>query len=590
MSHEPATAEKIPLKLIEGTLQRLSDLREDENLEHLKEAIDCLPINTGITISNLDGKIVYVNSVEAEMHGYLPDELLGKDARILAPRNRENPFPPLNYAKLGYWKRESLNVRKNGEVFPVQLTSTPVHDPHGRCIAVITGCEDITGRKEYEKKIRHLASYDTLTSLPNRALFIDRLHQALALAQREGRELALLYLDLDNFKDLNETKGHDRGDRFLKEVAARLARCVRESGTLARIGGDEFVILLHSLCGEEEAAINIVRQVQALFAEPFLIDGDEIYSSTSIGIALYPGDGRDGAELLMAADAAMYQAKSEGRSNYQFFCQEINGRITRRVALENSMRQGIGRGEFFLHYQPQWELSTASLTGVEALLRWDSAEFGRVGPDEFIPIAESCGLIHELGELVLRTACRQAKSWSDQNDSLKVAVNISGKQLRQPDFLNTVERIVRETGVSPSLLELEFTESVIMEKADKNIDTLLALKWMGFSLSIDDFGTGYSSLNYLKHFPIDAIKIDRSFIKEVECNADDAAIAEAIISMAHTLKLKVVAEGVENGRQLLFLQKHNCDEAQGFYLALPMTGADLTDYLVGIRRKSDSGS
>ena len=584
--HEPATAEKIPLKLIDGAFQGLSHLQEDETLEHLKQAIDCLPIGTGITISNLEGKIVYVNCVEAEMHGYHPDELLGKEARILAPRNRENPFAPLNYAKIGYWKRESLNIRKNGEVFPVQLTSTPIRDTRGRCIAVITVCEDITGRREYEKKIQHLASYDTLTSLPNRALLIDRLHQALALAQREGRELALLCFDLDNFKDLNDTRGHDRGDRFLKEVAKRLASCVGESDTLARIGGDEFVILLHSLIGEEEAAVTVARQVQSQFAEPFLIDGAEIYSSASIGIALYPGDGRDAAELLMAADAAMYQAKNEGRSNYQFFCQEINGRITRRVSLENSMRQGIMRDEFFLHYQPQWDLETASLTGVEALLRWDSADFGRVGPDEFIPIAESCGLIHELGELVLQTAFRQAKSWSDQSGHLKVAVNISGRQLRQPDFLKTVERIVHETQVSPSLIELEFTEGVIMEKADKNIDTLLALKRMGFSLSIDDFGTGYSSLNYLKHFPIDAIKIDRSFINEVESNPDDAAITEAIISMAHSLKLKVVAEGVENGRQLLFLQDRNCDEAQGYYLALPMTGADLTDYLVGIRRHS----
>lgn len=588
--HEPATAEKIPLKLIGGALQSLANLQEDESLEQLKEAIDCLPIGTGITISNLEGKIIYVNPAEAEMHGYQAGELVGKDARILAPRNRENPFPPLNYAKIGYWKRESLNIRKNGEVFPVQLTSTPIRDAHGRCIGVITGCEDITGRKEYEKKIEHLASYDTLTGLPNRALLIDRLHQALALAQREGRELALLYLDLDNFKNLNDTKGHDRGDRFLKEVARRLDGCVGESGTLARIGGDEFVILLHSLSGEEEAAAAIAREVQAVFAEPFLIDEEEFYSSTSIGIALYPGDGSDGAELLMAADAAMYQAKNEGRSNYQFFCQEINDRIMRRVALANGMRQGIGRGEFFLHYQPQWDLATACLTGVEALLRWDSADFGRVGPDEFIPIAESSGLILELGELVLQTACRQAKSWSDANSKIKVAINISGRQLKQPDFLKTVERIVAETGVSPDSLELEFTEGVIMEKAEKNIDTLLALKRLGFRLSIDDFGTGYSSLNYLKHFPIDAIKIDRSFIKEVESNSDDAAITEAIISMAHSLKLKVIAEGVENGRQLLFLQNRNCDEAQGFYLALPMTCSDLTEYLVGIRRNSDTGS
>jgi diguanylate cyclase (GGDEF)-like protein/PAS domain S-box-containing protein len=584
--HDAATVDNRTLNLIGGTLQHPTDLQQDEErLDMLKEAIDCLPIGTGITISDVQGKIIYANAVESEMHGYAPGELVGKYARTLAPGCRENQFPPLDLAKIGFWKRECLNIRKTGVEFPVQLSSIPVRNAQGICIGVVTSCEDITGRKDSEKQIEYLAYYDTVTGLPNRALLLDRLHQALALAHREGRELALLFLDLDNFKDLNNTKGHDVGDKLLKEVARRLNGCLCESNTLARLGGDEFVIVLTSIRDEEGAAAT-ARRVQALFNDPFLIDGQEFYSSASIGIALYPEDGTDVESLFKCADAAMYHAKNEGKSNYQFFSQEMNNRIMRRVALENSMRQGMVRGEFFLHYQPQWDLKTNRLTGVEALLRWKSAEFGSVAPDEFIPIAEMSGFIFELGEMVLRTACLQARNWSEGYGDFKVAVNISGRQLRQPDFLETVARVIRETRVAPCSLELEFTESVIMEKADKNIDALRVLKKMGVQLSIDDFGTGYSSLNYLKHFPIDAIKIDRSFIAEVNYNNDDAAITEAIVSMAHSLKLKVIAEGVENEAQLHFLRERNCDEAQGFYFASPMSAPELTGYLKSTQGKN----
>jgi len=576
------------LMLISGTHQETSELQQaQDRLQVLKEAIDSLPIGTGITISDVHGKIIYANAVEAEMHGYAADELIGKDASILAPRCLGKPFPPLNLAKMGFWRRECLNVRKNGSEFPVQLSSIAVRNAaEGRCIGVVTACEDITNRKDSEKKIEYLAYYDTVTGLPNRVLLMDRLHQALALAHREGREVALLFLDLDNFKDVNDTQGHDVGDKFLKEVAKRLTSCLRESNTLARLGGDEFVMVLSSVRDEEGAAIT-AQQVLSLFCAPFLIDGQRFYSSASIGIALYPGDGVDAESLLKCADAAMYHAKDEGKSNYQFFSSEINNRIMRRVSLVNSMRQGISRQEFSLHYQPKWDLKTGCLTGMEALLRWKSADFGSVAPDEFIPIAETSGLIFELGEMVLRTACFQARVWASAgHEDLKVAVNISGRQFRQPKFLETVARIICETGVAPGLLELEFTESVIMEKADKNIDALRTLKGMGVCLSIDDFGTGYSSLNYLKHFPIDAIKIDRSFIADVDCNSDDAAITEAIISMAHSLKLRVIAEGVENGRQLQFLRERNCDEVQGYYLALPMPAHEITGFLESTQRKS----
>ena len=577
--HETAGVEKRILQLNGGGDPRLTQLQQDEErLEMLKEAIDCLPIGTGITISDTQGKIIYVNGVESEMHGYAPGELLGKDACVLAPPRRDPPFPRLDHATLGLYKRECLNVRKDGLEFPVQLTSIPIKNAQGRCLGVVTACEDITQRKKNEQQIEHLAYYDTITHLPNRALLMDRLHQALALAQREGRELALLFLDLDNFKDLNNTKGHELGDKFLKEVAGRLCNCVCGSNTLARLGGDEFVIVLNSISEEEGAAATAAR-LQALFVEPFLIEGEEGYGSTSIGIALYPEDGGDVETLFRCADAALYQAKSEGKGGYHFFSQEMNARNMRRVALENGMRQGVARGEFYLHYQPQWDLKTSRLTGAEALLRWQSAEFGLVGPDEFVPIAEASGFIFELGEMVLREACLQTAKWAGIWPELKVAVNISGWQFRQQDFLQTVARIIDETGVRPCSLELEFTESVIMERAEKNIDALQALKKMGIRLSIDDFGTGYSSLNYLKHFPIDAIKIDRSFIAELISNTDDAAIADAIISMAHSLNLKVIAEGVENAAQVQFLIDSGCDEAQGFYFATPMPGPEFAGYL-----------
>jgi diguanylate cyclase (GGDEF)-like protein/PAS domain S-box-containing protein len=572
---------------VTGTIQDLTEMQQAEDrLQMLKEAIDCLPIGAGITISDVQGKILYTNSAEAEMHGYLPGELTGKDVSMLAPQILEAPLQSWELRKIGLWRRESLNVRKNGEVFPVQLSSIAVRNAQGRCIGVVTSCEDITSRKDSERRIEYLAFYDTLTGLPNRVTLLDQLPRALALAQREGRQIALLFLDLDNFKDVNDTQGHDFGDKFLKEVAARLVSCKRESDTLVRLGGDEFVIVLTSIKDQEGAAI-AAQRVQELFATPFQIAGQQFYSTASIGIALFPGDGTDVEGLLKCADAAMYHAKSEGKANYQFFSSEMNEKIMRRVALENSMRQGIARGEFCVHYQPQWALKSARMTGVEALLRWESPEFGSVSPNEFIPLAETSGLIFELSELVLRSAFLQARLWHAQGyQDLKVAVNISGKQFSQPDFLHTIGSLIRESGAAPGCIELEFTESVIMEKADKNINTLRALKQMGVKLSIDDFGTGYSSLNYLKHFPIDTIKIDRSFISDIIYDNDDAAITEAIISMAHSLNLKVIAEGVENREQLQFLGERNCDEVQGYYLAYPMPVHDLHAYLARPGRKS----
>jgi diguanylate cyclase (GGDEF)-like protein/PAS domain S-box-containing protein len=553
-------------------LKKLSE--SEERLMMLKEAVDCLPV--GITLSGVNGKIIYANPAEADMHGYTLEELIGRDAREFGSCSLRNPFLPGKLMAAAPWRRESINIRKTGEEFPVQLSSIPVRNAEGKCLGMVTACEDITSRKAAEKEIQRLAYYDSLTGLPNRRTFLDRLQQAVALGNRERRQVGLLFLDLDNFKDINDSQGHDFGDKLIREVAERLCVDMRESDTLARLGGDEFVIILTSIKGQESAAI-AAQRILSIFTRPIAIDGRKIYSSASIGIALYPDDGPDVENLFKCADTAMYHAKTKGKANYQFFSTEMNQRIMRRVALENSLRQGMEKKEFFLHFQPQWDMQTSGMIGVEALLRWQSNDFGLLMPEEFIPMAENSGQIFGLGEWALRSACAQARIWELAGyHDLKVGVNISGLQFRQPDFPEFIGAIVRDSGIEPGALELEFTESVFMGNGGKSIETLNSLKKMGVQLSIDNFGTGYSSLSYLKHFPIDRIKIDHSFVADIKQREYDATIVEAIIFIAHSLNLKVIAEGVENGEQLHFLAARNCDEVQGFHLAKPMSAEEFS--------------
>ena len=578
-----ATDADEPLLVI-GTLQDITDLRQvEDRLKMLKAAVDCLPV--GITFSDIAGKINYSNPAEAIMHGYTVDELIGVEARLFGTKEQSKPFLPEKFKDLGPWSRESVNVTKGREEFPVQLTSIPVHDSEGRYQGIVTICEDISDKKATELKIHQLAYYDLLTGLPNRGMFLDRLHQALARAHREERKAGLIFLDLDRFKDINDTLGHAGGDILLREVSVRIATCVRESDTLARLSGDEFVVVLSTIEDQEKAA-DIAKRIQDTLSHPFEIDGRLVYSSASIGIALYPDDGFDASGLFRCADTAMYHAKQEGRSCFRFFSEEMNKKITRRVALANSLRHGLEKKEFFLHYQPLWDMKTSRMVGVEVLLRWLSSDLGCVPPSEFIALTEDSGLIRTLGEWVLRNACIQACNWAlAGHPEVKVAVNISGKQLKQTDFVEMLTAIIRETGVDPNILELEFTESVIMENSEQTIETLKALKIMGIQLSIDDFGTGYSSLNYLKHFPVDRIKIDRSFVADVSRSNNDASIVEAIIAMCQSLSLKVVAEGVENSDQLHSLSEMGCDEVQGFYLAMPMSAEDVAGILGGVHGK-----
>jgi len=562
------------LRYLLRTGQALEKLiRSEADLRLLRAGVEALPI--GITISDPEGRILYTNPAEATMHGYLVEELLNRQAQVLAPHHLHCTWPLEKIEKYGVWRRESVNQRKGGEEFPVQLSSVAVRNPEGEFLGITTACEEITERKRNEARIHQLAYYDPLSNLPNRTLFLDRLQKALALADRTTQPVAVLFLDLDNFKDINDTQGHDFGDRLLKEVAQRLSGCIRTTDTLARIGGDEFVVMLTSAGGQMTASATATRILES-FRSPFDIEDRRIYAGISIGIALYPDDASDLEGLMRSADTAMYQAKARGRQNFQFFSASMNQEVVEKVALESALRQAIEREEFTLSYQPQWDLRTGRSCGVEVLLRWHHPDLGEVSPTRFIPLAENSGQIIRLGEWLLRAACTQASLWAQAGCPVeRVAVNISGHQLREPGFPDFLLGLLAETNIDPGKLDLEFTESVLMEHAGQAMAVLKALREMGIHFSIDDFGTGYSSLSYLKHFPVNRIKIDRGFIAGIGCDPGDGAIVAAVIALSHTLKIRVLAEGVENREQLEFLKGHGCDEVQGYLLGAPMSATEL---------------
>ncbi|MDB5863340.1 MAG: response regulator receiver modulated sensor-containing diguanylate [Betaproteobacteria bacterium] len=465
----------------------------------------------------------------------------------------------------------------HSRAFPVRNACGEVHR-----IAGVT--EDVTERKQAQERLLHLAHYDQLTALPNRVLFHDRLLQAVAQAQRNAWTIAVLSLDIDRFKVVNDTLGHAVGDKLLQQVAQRLRACVRGADTIGRLGGDEFAVILSGL-GTLQDAGTIARHVLASVAEPYGIDGHEIFATASIGIALYPADSREVDTLMRDADAAMYSAKAAGRNACRFYKAEMNARALEKMEMERRLRHALEREEFFLHYQPKVDLATGEIAGLEALLRWNSPESGIVSPGDFIPLLEETGLIVPVGEWVLRAACAQLAAWKAAGvKAVPVAVNLSSRQFHEQDLCELVGRTLREHDVAPHLLELEITESVAMHNAEASIATLRELKALGVDLAIDDFGTGYSSLSYLKRLPIDTVKIDRSFVTDLASNPDDASIAKAIVDMAHNLHLKVVAEGVETAAQLSFLSSNGCDQIQGYYFSRPCDASAITEMLGQNRR------
>jgi diguanylate cyclase (GGDEF)-like protein len=548
------------------------------------------------------------------MHSVLLIEDNPGDVRLIEEMVREDPDAPFRLANVDSLSR-ALEHLSNGETALVLLDlSLPdsygletfarvyAHSPTVPII-VLTGNDDQTvalsavksgaqdylvkgrldrelllrsmhysiERKRYQVQLEHQANYDALTGLPNRNLLHDRLRQAV-YAQRLPRAIAVVFMDLDHFKFVNDSLGHSTGDLLLKAMAERLRTVLREGDTVGRVGGDEFVLILHDQ-SNEEVIYRAMQRIVAKVSEPLTIDGKELYVSCSAGISIYPQDGRDVETLLKNADAAMYRAKEHGRSNFQFYTSEMNERVNERLALEHALRRALERQELALHYQQKVNLRSGQIVGAEALVRWLHPEWGLVRPARFVPLAEETGLIVSIGEWVLHEACRQTRAWLDAGlNPGVVSVNLSVRQFRQEGLVRTVSRILEETRLEPSQIEMELTESMVMQNVDAAIAILQGLKQLGVTLSLDDFGTGYSSLSYLKDLPIDTLKIDRSFVRDIGsgAEADDGVLAQAIISLGHALHLKVIAEGVETDAQLRFLRRHGCDEVQGFFYGEPV--------------------
>lgn len=537
----------------------------------------------GIFQSTPDGKFLSVNPALAKMAGYdSPQDFHNSvhcATELYVDLKRREELHKLIMAQRIVRDFE-IEVRgKDGRERTISLNVRAMADREGANFYLEGTVQDITERKAAEARVQFLAYYDALTGLPNRTLFEDRLAKALANARRRRERIAVLWLDLDNFKTINDSLGHSVGDLLLKQVGERLQKYVRAQDTVAKVGGDEFVFALINP-GHISRAAAAAERIRRAVAGEFEVQGHVLNVTCSIGISLFPYHGEDGETLIKNAAAAMHCAKENGRNNFRFFTRKLNARAVERLALENSLRVALEKRELFLVYQPQVEIATGRITGGEALLRWRHPKLGLVAPGKFIPVAEDSGLIVPIGEWVLKTACAQARHWQELGlPALPIAVNVSAVQLRQERFLPVIRRVLDETGLAPQYLELEITEGVLLSNAGKTLAMLQQLANMGLPLSIDDFGTGYSSLSYLKDLPVCKLKIDRSFIRAMTVNPRDAAITAAVISMANSLNLKVIAEGVENEEQMSFLRAHHCDEIQGYYFSKPLEADDFAKKL-----------
>ncbi len=536
----------------------------------------------GIMVTDADAKILSVNKAFTDITGYSFDEAAGQTPRMLRSDQHDKIFFADMWNSLehtGMWQGEIRNRRKNGEVYPTWCNISSVRDEQNQVRRYICIFTDITEKKLSEEHIYRLAHYDVLTDLPNRVLFHERLEQALNVARRHKQKVGILFLDLDRFKLVNDTLGHASGDKLLQHVGKQLTSCVRVTDTVSRLGGDEFVIILSELESTEDAA-QIARKILDVLSKPYRLDTHDVFVTASAGISVYPDDADDAKDLFKNADTAMYRAKDQGKNTYRFYTEEMNMEVTERLALENQLRKALDENYLVLHYQPRIDINTGQIIGMEALLRMQQPDMSTIFPSQFIPIAEDTGLIIPIGKWVLREACQQHKAWSKQGLSVpQISINMSGRQFMDPGLVENIKEIIDETGVAAKDFELELTETFLMENPKKTIFILRELKSIGFNISIDDFGTAYSSLAYLKRFPIDRLKIDRSFISDIPDDPEDMAITRSIIAMGRSLNLWVVAEGVETESQLSFLKSQGCQEVQGYYFSKPLDVDAMTKLL-----------
>ncbi|MFH2041394.1 MAG: EAL domain-containing protein [Acidobacteriota bacterium] len=561
---------------VENALKHDKDEKRFQMLSHA-----LMDIKDSVFFTDMEDNIIYVNDAFCRTYGYHEEEIVGKEAAVLWDKDIENEYQQSIFPKAlrGGLKGEFLHRREDGSLFPVLLSRAVIKDDRKKPIAIAGIVRDITERKLIEQQFQSLAHFDSLTCLPNRTYMMEKLSQLLVQARWNNHTLALLFIDLDHFKKINDTLGHDAGDKMLKEVASRLVECVRDSDTVARMGGDEFMLILSKITKAQDAAV-IAQRVLQSFDTPFTLNGHDCMIGASIGISQYPTDGDDYESLVKNADIAMYKAKEIGGKNYQFYNPAMNMAAFQQLVLENKLRVAVENKEFVLHYQPQINLKDFRIEGMEALIRWKDPEMENlIYSGQFIPLAEETGLIIPIGEWVLEEACRQAKRWQDAGfPSMKMSVNISGRQFRQHNMVEQVAETLRITRIDATCLELELTESVLLQ-TEVTTKVLNDINSLGVQLSIDDFGKGYSSLSYLKKLPIRKLKIDQTFVEGITQDASDREIVKAIISMSHSLNIRVLAEGVETLEQLKFLKESGCDEAQGYLFCRPQPAEDLEKIL-----------
>ncbi len=544
-------------------------------------------IGDAVMSTDVRGNVTYLNAVAEKLTGWPLAEAAGRPLeevfQIVDSTTRATVQNPMALAiqenKTVGLTPNCILIRRDGVESAIEDSAAPIHDRRGHVTGAVMVFHDVSMARAVSLRMAYLAQHDSLTDLPNRILLNDRLAQAMAMAHRHRQKLAMLFLDIDRFKHVNDSLGHAIGDRLLQSVAQRLLACVRSSDTVSRQGGDEFVILLSEVMQVQDAAV-IADKILKILSAPHRIESHELDITVSIGIVIYPDHGLDAETLLKNADFAMYHAKDNGRNNYQFFRPDIKVSAIERQSLESGLRHAIERNELTVHYQPKINLNTGALSGAEALLRWCSPEHGVVHPAQFIPIAEECGFIVPIGRWVLREACRQARAWQDAGlPPLRIAINVSAVELRAKKFAEGIHATLKEVGLEPCYLDLELTESFLMDDSASTTEVLRTLKDMGIQLALDDFGTGYSSLSYLRRFPIDILKIDQSFVRDLATVADDANIVTAVIGMGKSLRMTVVAEGVETQEQFAFLKNQGCPEGQGYYFNRPMAAAEFGQWL-----------